>query len=169
MTFYSPSLPFSFEAWHVSWFRLWCGCLSKQNQYILLISVGMRFVASRSLVLMMLCLSDEGGCAPGKRMEEWCLVNLNPIPGKCKLRWAAYWLYGGYGLMLVPDGKPTKHPQPVHWLSEAFCTKKIASTDWNNRLQSESEYIRQSHFSVSYIRMSIINLKNSGNFFKAQI
>lgn len=63
-----PSLsPISFDAWHASWFRLWCGCLSKQplyeTQYIILISVGMRFVVNRSLVLPMLCLSDEDGYA----------------------------------------------------------------------------------------------------------
>lgn len=70
-----PSLsPISFEAWHASWFRLWCGCLSKQplyeTQYIILISVGMRFVVNRSLVLLMLCLSDEGGRAQEKE-GEW--------------------------------------------------------------------------------------------------
>lgn len=97
-------------------------------------------------------------CAQGRKAEEWkngvwwiwplCLelyIKLGCILGS---------MAPGYGLMLVPDGKPTKHAQPVHWLSEALCTQK---------LQALTE-ITKSYFSQLYKNVHNKS-KNSGFFF----
>lgn len=65
----------------------------------------------------------------GRRMEGWSLVNLTPIPGNVN--------YGGNGLTLVSDGKPTKHPHsPFTDRPSKHIAHKMASTDQNNMSQS---------------------------------